>query len=243
MRISTGFARAEAMPCPAVSAMATEKSSWTESCLPMHPATRHHHPPAGFSSRRSFSPPRLRRAMAMVMTRRGGSASIALRISPNGTLPANQLRSQGREMVRQRVSRIIVRPSVTRPRTALLAAGALRLRVAIGRTGMTHDKREGDGASPMGRFRLHGLWLRPGVRLAAICGLPSRVTRSGDLWCDASGHRLYNRPARAPLAASHEEMLLAGRALRPRHRDRLEPEAAHHGTRQRHFPASGAGRA
>jgi L,D-peptidoglycan transpeptidase YkuD (ErfK/YbiS/YcfS/YnhG family) len=27
------------------------------------------------------------------------------------------------------------------------------------------------------------------------------------LWCDAPGHALYNRPARSPLAASHERMM------------------------------------
>jgi L,D-peptidoglycan transpeptidase YkuD (ErfK/YbiS/YcfS/YnhG family) len=109
-------------------------------------------------------------------------------------------------MIKKRLANIHVRQSPLCRSQGLMQAGSLRLRVAIGRSGMTHAKREGDGASPIGRFALHGLWLRGGTRLVAACGLPARKTRKDDLWCDATGHRLYNRPARAPLAASHEEM-------------------------------------
>jgi len=89
---------------------------------------------------------------------------------------------------------------------ALLAAGSVRLRVAIGRSGVRADKREGDGASPAGRFALGGLWLRGPRRLVAGCGLKTGMTRRDDVWCDDPSHRLYNQAAKAPLKASHEEM-------------------------------------
>ncbi|WBU56796.1 L,D-transpeptidase family protein [Paracoccus sediminicola] len=75
---------------------------------------------------------------------------------------------------------------------------------SIGRGGVTTDKREGDGATPAGLHCITGLWYRPD-RLPA----PTRWARPigpGDLWCDESGHPLYNRHARLPLAASHERL-------------------------------------
>jgi L,D-peptidoglycan transpeptidase YkuD (ErfK/YbiS/YcfS/YnhG family) len=102
--------------------------------------------------------------------------------------------------------RLVVHQSPLQRQRGLLAIGPLLLPVAIGRAGMRIDKREGDGATPIGRFRLLRLWRRPESLSLARCGLPMRITRCTDLWCDASGHRLYNRPASAPLKASHEEM-------------------------------------
>jgi L,D-peptidoglycan transpeptidase YkuD (ErfK/YbiS/YcfS/YnhG family) len=89
---------------------------------------------------------------------------------------------------------------------ALLVCGALSLPVAIGKGGTSTGKREGDGATPLGRFRFLGLWRRPDKKAFGPSALPQRYTRRTDLWCDASGHRLYNRRTRAPCAASHEEM-------------------------------------
>lgn len=75
---------------------------------------------------------------------------------------------------------------------------------AIGRGGVTRDKREGDGATPAGRHRLVGLLWRPDrLRRPADWAVP---IRPGDLWCDDPGHPDYNLMARAPLAASHEAL-------------------------------------
>lgn len=75
---------------------------------------------------------------------------------------------------------------------------------AVGRGGIRPDKREGDGATPMGRHRIVGLLYRPDrlVRPAAW----ARPILPGDLWCDASGHPDYNQPARVPFGPSHEAM-------------------------------------
>lgn len=109
-------------------------------------------------------------------------------------------------MVRFRLRSITVRPSPLSCTRGRLVAGRLDLPVALGRSGVRTDKREGDGASPAGEFRMLRLWRRPTALGFAACGLPQRRIRPDDLWCDESGHRLYNRPARAPLKASHEEM-------------------------------------
>lgn len=75
---------------------------------------------------------------------------------------------------------------------------------AIGKTGVTAAKREGDGATPAGVMRITGLWYRPD-RLARPAPW-ARAIGPGDLWCDDPGHPAYNRHARAPLTASHERM-------------------------------------
>jgi L,D-peptidoglycan transpeptidase YkuD (ErfK/YbiS/YcfS/YnhG family) len=73
----------------------------------------------------------------------------------------------------------------------------------LGKNGRTHCKREGDGNSPVGRWKLGQLFYRPDKMLHFRNGKPLKTT---DGWCDAKGHRLYNRPVTLPFDASHEEM-------------------------------------
>lgn len=88
-------------------------------------------------------------------------------------------------------------------RAGLLFLGR-RFPCSIGKTGITATKREGDGATPAGIWRVTGLWYRPD-RLARPAPW-ARAIGPGDLWCDAPGHPAYNHHARAPLAASHERL-------------------------------------
>jgi L,D-peptidoglycan transpeptidase YkuD (ErfK/YbiS/YcfS/YnhG family) len=87
-----------------------------------------------------------------------------------------------------------------------LTAGNLRLRCALGKGGITTRKREGDGATPVGTFALRKLWFRADRGGHPQCSLPMQATRRSDGWCDASGHRRYNRPVMLPFAQSHERL-------------------------------------
>lgn len=89
-----------------------------------------------------------------------------------------------------------------KPHEGRLIAGALVLPCALGRAGITQDKREGDGATPAGRWRLLYFYLRKPAPLRA----PWRLTRNDDIWCDDARSFLYNRPLRAPSRLSHEEI-------------------------------------
>lgn len=89
-----------------------------------------------------------------------------------------------------------------RPHEGRLIAGSLVLSCALGRAGVTRDKREGDGATPSGTHRLLYFFLRKTARLR----LHWRHTRQDDIWCDDAGSYLYNLPLAAPSRLSHEEM-------------------------------------
>ncbi|MGE0715330.1 MAG: L,D-transpeptidase [Alphaproteobacteria bacterium] len=87
-----------------------------------------------------------------------------------------------------------------------LAAGDERLRCAIGRGGIRADKREGDGATPVGEFALRRLLWRPDRGPQPETALPVTEISPDDGWCDDPGHPDYNRPVRLPHAARHERM-------------------------------------
>jgi L,D-peptidoglycan transpeptidase YkuD (ErfK/YbiS/YcfS/YnhG family) len=105
-----------------------------------------------------------------------------------------------------RIRRIAVRKAVLETSRGWLTAGPFRFRAALGKGGIHVAKREGDGRTPAGRFRLDRLWLRPDQAPAKASGLRIRLTRKTDLWCDDKRHRLYNQPTSAPFSSSHENM-------------------------------------
>ncbi len=84
--------------------------------------------------------------------------------------------------------------------------GNARFRCALGRSGRTTRKREGDGASPAGRWRLVEVLYRGDRVRRPQTGLPVRLIRPGDGWCDAPDDPSYNRRVRLPYGASAEEL-------------------------------------
>lgn len=97
---------------------------------------------------------------------------------------------------------IRVRTRAGRPSEGWLAAGHLRLPVALGASGIRANKREGDGATPRGSFRLVRLWWRKDRALRPRTLLPVRPIRPSDGWCENPGDRRYNRPIRLADKAS-----------------------------------------
>lgn len=89
---------------------------------------------------------------------------------------------------------------------ALGGIGGPRWRCAIGRGGLSAFKREGDGASPVGTWRMVAVRHRGDRHLPPRTGLPGRAHRPHDGWCDAVGDRNYNRPVQHPYPASAEVM-------------------------------------
>lgn len=87
--------------------------------------------------------------------------------------------------------------------TGLLFQGR-RIPVSVGRGGVRADKREGDGATPVGRHKIVGALFRPDrIAQPAPWALP---ILPGDLWCDAQDDPAYNHLVRGPFAPSHETL-------------------------------------
>lgn len=101
---------------------------------------------------------------------------------------------------------IFVRPVPGNKSRALVQFGPITVAAAIGRSGRTVLKREGDGATPITAMKLlYGF--RRGDRPDRLqTPLSIRRIRNDMLWCDQPENANYNRLVRAPFRQSHEEM-------------------------------------
>lgn len=76
----------------------------------------------------------------------------------------------------------------------------------IGRSGRKAVKREGDGATPIGRWAVREVLFRRDRGLPPTTSLPRRAIRQADGWCDAAHDRNYNRRVRHPYPEGAEEL-------------------------------------
>jgi L,D-peptidoglycan transpeptidase YkuD (ErfK/YbiS/YcfS/YnhG family) len=102
--------------------------------------------------------------------------------------------------------RITVFSSPREPHRGLLRCGQLALPCALGRGGVTHLKREGDGCTPAGRHRIVSLIVRRDRLAGPPTLLPARAMRRNDGWCEDPRHGRYNYAIRLPSPAGHETM-------------------------------------
>jgi L,D-peptidoglycan transpeptidase YkuD (ErfK/YbiS/YcfS/YnhG family) len=79
-------------------------------------------------------------------------------------------------------------------------------RAACGKAGVRGDKREGDHASPAGRFPLLRAFYRPDRLAPPRTGLPLAALDTRDGWVDDPADPHYNTLVTLPYAASHEEL-------------------------------------
>ncbi|MHA1567223.1 MAG: L,D-transpeptidase family protein [Alphaproteobacteria bacterium] len=87
-----------------------------------------------------------------------------------------------------------------------VAWGDRQFTCAIGRTGHTTQKHEGDGATPVGGFPFRRLLYRPDRLPPPATLLPKIPMTPDDGWCDAPGDPNYNRPVSLPYPASAERL-------------------------------------
>jgi L,D-peptidoglycan transpeptidase YkuD (ErfK/YbiS/YcfS/YnhG family) len=98
----------------------------------------------------------------------------------------------------------VSRDQVSRDGTVTYPGGTFRC--ALGRSGTRADKREGDGATPVGCFTLRRVLYRPDRMTPPETALPVTPIDPTDGWCDAPADPAYNCPVYLPHPASHEEM-------------------------------------
>lgn len=98
------------------------------------------------------------------------------------------------------------------PRSDDGRAGVLRIDgtdypCALGKGGCRWDKREGDGATPIGAFALKRCAYRPDRMRRPLTALPTRPILPTDGWSDdPTRPETYNRPVRLPYGGSHERL-------------------------------------
>lgn len=76
----------------------------------------------------------------------------------------------------------------------------------IGQAGARPDKKEGDGATPAGAFRIEGVLYRPDRMRPPATRLPICPIRRRDGWSDDPGDPAYNTPVRLPHPFRHETL-------------------------------------
>ncbi len=104
------------------------------------------------------------------------------------------------------VRKIVVRSLNPKSQRGWLTCGNLVVRCALGRGGILALKREGDGATPRGQYRLESARFRADRLRRPRTALPLSVTRADDGWCDAANDRNYNRAVTHPYPASAEKL-------------------------------------
>lgn len=109
-------------------------------------------------------------------------------------------------MPKRSLSRITVRRKAGDSSRGWLIAGMLALPVALGRGGIKANKREGDGSTPRGNFRLRQLWWRADKHPRPTTSLPVQRITSNDGWCENPADRRYNRPIKVPADADADRL-------------------------------------
>ena len=89
-----------------------------------------------------------------------------------------------------------------------LSFGGLTVPCLVGRSGIVDaaSKREGDGATPAGTWRLREVLFRPDRITLPGTSLPASAIGEQDGWCDDPAAAGYNRRVTLPSADSHERL-------------------------------------
>lgn len=102
---------------------------------------------------------------------------------------------------------ITVRPRPGNQSQGLMNVAGTVFPCALGRGGISSNKREGDGATPLASMRLLSGYFRADHFSGARRSKLKMTSIAADLgWCEVPEDRNYNRPVKIPYRASHETM-------------------------------------
>jgi len=93
----------------------------------------------------------------------------------------------------------------------LIDFGAGAMPCKLGNSGIAAGKREGDGATPAGRYGILGGHVRRDRLPLNVLYRGLKAIGPRDGWCDDPDSGAYNRPVRLPFRAGHEKMARADR--------------------------------
>ena len=104
------------------------------------------------------------------------------------------------------LARLRVRARPGRRSQGWLTIGSRPIPVALGRGGIRANKREGDGGTPRGEFRLVRLWWRADRHPRPATRLPVRPITRDVAWCEDPADRRYNRPIKLAREAAGDRL-------------------------------------
>ena len=77
---------------------------------------------------------------------------------------------------------------------------------SIGRNGLTKNKREGDGKTPVGIFRFTEIFYREDKISKLDFKIKTNIIQKNYGWCDDPRHEMYNKLIKLPFIASAENL-------------------------------------
>jgi len=101
---------------------------------------------------------------------------------------------------------LVVIPDPVVPHRGTLIFEGREIPCALGRGGVRADKREGDGATPIGRFPIRRVMFREDRLGKLTTALPAAAIARDDGWCDDADDAAYNKPVKLPYAGRTESM-------------------------------------
>lgn len=104
------------------------------------------------------------------------------------------------------LSLISVAAAAGSPTRGHLIAGGQVFPVALGRGGIRPNKREGDGGTPRGRFKLLRVWWRADRMPRPQTKLALRKILKDDGWCEDPRDKRYNLPVKLSRSSSADRL-------------------------------------
>lgn len=106
-----------------------------------------------------------------------------------------------------KITRIVVSHLGRASTRGRLIIGTSLIPCALGRSGVKAQKREGDGRTPVGTFRVVSGFIRLDRIRRKQCDIPLTKIRAADGWCDDPTSQNYNRLIKLPSALHHEKLM------------------------------------
>lgn len=102
---------------------------------------------------------------------------------------------------------LLVTPISENPSRGILTLGHKKYPCALGKSGITFEKSEGDHKSPIGRFNLRSVYYRyDKLRRPIYSKVPLMALLKEDGWCDDPLDAAYNKSVMLPYHASAESL-------------------------------------
>ena len=86
--------------------------------------------------------------------------------------------------------------------------GHYKIKCAIGKRGISRDKREGDYCTPVGEFIFESLLYRKDRVKNFKTNIPKKIIKKNMGWCDDPSSRKYNKLIKFPFSGTAEKLFL-----------------------------------